>query len=36
MWKHSFGACRDNKDALVPEAYIAAQLNTILHGLKKT
>jgi TetR/AcrR family transcriptional regulator len=35
MWKHSFGACGDNQDALVPEAYIAAQLNTILHGLKK-
>ena len=35
MWTHSMGGCGDNNDALVPEAYIASQLNTILHGLKK-
>lgn len=35
MWKHSFGSHGDDQDALDPEAYIASQLNTILHGLKK-
>jgi len=35
MWTHSMGGCGDSNDALVPEAYIASQLNTILHGLKK-
>lgn len=32
-WKHSFGPCLDNSQALVPEDYIAQQVDTILHGL---
>ncbi len=33
MWKHSNGACGDARQDLVPEEYIAAQLQTILYGL---
>ncbi len=32
-WKHSLGACMDDKSCLVPEDYIAAQMETILYGL---
>lgn len=32
-WKHSFGACAQACTALVPEAYIDVQVDTILHGL---
>lgn len=32
-WKHSLGACVDDTSCLVPEDYIAAQVETILHGL---
>ena len=33
MWKHSFGALKDPKAQLVPEDYIAAQVDAILQGL---
>ena len=32
-WKHSLGACAGAPEALVPEDYLAAQVDTILHGL---
>lgn len=32
MWKHSMGACADHGFELVPEQYIAAQLDTLLYG----
>jgi TetR/AcrR family transcriptional regulator len=33
MWKHSLGACCDAKLQMVPEEYIAAQVETLLNGL---
>ncbi|WP_394755766.1 TetR/AcrR family transcriptional regulator [Rhodoferax sp.] len=33
MWKHSLGACCDAGSQLVPEDYIALQVETILNGL---
>jgi TetR/AcrR family transcriptional regulator len=33
MWKHSLGACLPTKAAIVPEAYIQFQIDTILRGL---
>ena len=33
MWKHSLGACVPNNAPIVPEDYITAQIDTILHGL---
>ncbi len=33
MWKHSMGACAEQGFELVPEDYIAAQLDTLLGGL---
>ena len=33
MWKHSFGALQSGQSQLVPEDYIAAQVDTILRGL---
>ena len=33
MWKHSVGACVPQASVLDPEQYIAAQLDTLLHGL---
>jgi TetR/AcrR family transcriptional regulator len=33
MWQHSMGACAAPSFELVPEQYIAAQLDTLLHGL---
>jgi TetR/AcrR family transcriptional regulator len=35
MWKHSLGTCGDARVDLVPEEYIASQVNTILFGLSK-
>jgi TetR/AcrR family transcriptional regulator len=32
-WKHSLGTCTGNVENLEPEAYLAAQVETILHGL---
>jgi TetR/AcrR family transcriptional regulator len=32
-WKHSLGACTCALGDLVPEDYLAVQINTILHGL---
>ena len=32
-WKHSLGACTSDTLSLVPEDYLAAQVDTILHGL---
>jgi TetR/AcrR family transcriptional regulator len=32
-WKHSLGACAGTLEPLVPEDYLAAQVDTILHGL---
>lgn len=32
-WKHSLGACAGALEPLVPEDYLAAQVDTILHGL---
>jgi TetR/AcrR family transcriptional regulator len=32
-WKHSLGACAANPQSLEPEAYLAAQVETLLHGL---
>ncbi|APW42047.1 TetR/AcrR family transcriptional regulator [Rhodoferax saidenbachensis] len=36
MWKHSKGACGDARLDLVPEEYIAVQVQTILHGISAT
>jgi len=33
LWKHSMGACADQNFELVPEQYLAAQLDTLLYGL---
>lgn len=33
MWKHSLGACVTTQARIVPEEYIQAQIETILHGL---
>jgi hypothetical protein len=33
MWKHSIGACVPENAPIVPEDYIAAQIDTILQGL---
>jgi TetR/AcrR family transcriptional regulator len=33
MWKHSLGSCGDARIELVPEEYIASQIETILFGL---
>lgn len=33
MWKHSLGLCADSRTDLVPEEFIAAQIDTILHGI---
>lgn len=33
MWNHSFGSCCEASDRLVPEDYIALQVETILTGL---
>ena len=33
LWQHSLGSCCDPKAQLVPEDYIALQLDTILNGL---
>ena len=33
MWKHSWGSCCESKSELIPEEYIALQLETILNGL---
>lgn len=32
-WKHSWGSCCESKSQLVPEEYIALQVETILNGL---
>jgi len=32
-WSHSLGACAGAPESLVPEEYLAAQVDTILHGL---
>ena len=32
-WEHSLGACAGDRESLVPEEYLAAQVDTILHGL---
>ena len=32
-WKHSFGTCSDASSQLVPEEYIAVQVESILYGL---
>ncbi len=33
MWKHSLGSCCDSSDIpLIPEKYLAAQLDMLLHG----
>jgi len=32
-WKHSLGACANIPERLEPEAYLAAQVDAILHGL---
>ena len=32
-WSHSLGACAGTPECLVPEEYLAAQVDTILHGL---
>jgi TetR/AcrR family transcriptional regulator len=32
-WKHSLGACAGAPEPLVPEDYLAAQVDAILHGL---
>jgi TetR/AcrR family transcriptional regulator len=32
-WKHSLGACAGAGDTLVPEEYLAAQIDALLHGL---
>lgn len=33
-WKHSFGTCSGAASRLVPEEYLAVQVETILHGLR--
>ncbi len=33
MWKHSFGGCVPAASQIVPEDYIRAHLDTVLHGL---
>ena len=33
LWKHSYGTLSDAKDDLVPQEYLAAQINTILLGI---
>ena len=33
MWKHSLGACCDANAQLVPEDYLAVQVETILKGM---
>lgn len=33
VWKHSFGACIAQGSPLVPEAYLNAQIDILLHGL---
>lgn len=33
VWKHSLGACAPAHEMLVPEQYLAAQIDTLLHGL---
>jgi len=33
MWKHSFGTCSKAAAQLVPEEYLAVQIETILYGL---
>ncbi len=33
MWKHSMGLCGDARTDLVPEEFIAAQIDTILFGI---
>jgi TetR/AcrR family transcriptional regulator len=35
MWKHSVGACVSTSSDLVPEAYLASQVETILYGVCK-
>lgn len=34
MWKHSAGGCGDAATPLEPQQYLAAQLHTVLHGLR--
>jgi TetR/AcrR family transcriptional regulator len=36
MWKHSLALCGANRTDLVPEEFIAAQIDTILHGILQT
>ncbi len=33
IWKHSVGACVNSAHLLVPEDYLAAQIETLLHGV---
>ena len=33
VWKHSFGACIAQGSPLVPDAYLNAQIDILLHGL---
>jgi TetR/AcrR family transcriptional regulator len=33
LWKHGRGSCGDARIELVPQQYIASQIQTILHGL---
>lgn len=33
MWKHSLGTCLANSDSIDPDKYIAAHVETLLHGL---
>ncbi|MEY4882778.1 MAG: hypothetical protein RIS34_632 [Pseudomonadota bacterium] len=35
MWKHSYGAFADGGTQLVPEEFLVAQVETLLHGLNK-
>jgi len=35
-WEHSLGACAGCDETLDPEKYLAAQVETILHGLCKS
>jgi hypothetical protein len=34
MWKHSWGHCCEAQTQLVPEDYLAVQLDNILNGLR--
>lgn len=34
VWKHSFGACTAIDEPLVPRDYLAAQIDTLLNGLR--